>query len=153
MHLDRIGRYALDIAEAAEIIHDKIPNPAERFPKIGKMAEVTVQMVNTSVRAFVHRDAEPVRNIIRDDDAVDALYDEVLSEAVSRMVDRSVPPRHGAQVILVNRYLERIADHAVDIGLQTTYLLTGDRPSRFEPPPKPLPPEDASQPSSTSPAA
>jgi phosphate transport system protein len=129
-HLDRIGRYARDIAESAELIRDKIPKPADRFPNIGRMAELTVAMVDKAVRAFVQRDGEPVKDIIHDDDAVDALHQQVLQELVDRMTDRSVAPQYGAQLILINRYLERIADHAVDIGLQTTYLITGSRPSK-----------------------
>jgi phosphate transport system protein len=130
LHLDRIGRYAKDIAEAAEVIRGEIPNPTEKFPQMGRMAELTIQMVDTSVRAFVSRDGEPVRNVLKDDDAVDALHAEVLAEIVARITDRSVSAMDGAQFILVNRYLERIADHAVDIGQQTTYLLTGERPAR-----------------------
>jgi phosphate transport system protein len=96
------------------------------------MVDLTIDMVDTSVQAFVHRDAEPVRNILKADDAVDHLHAEVFQEVVDRMSDRSVTPQVGAQFILINRYLERIADHGVNIGEQVVYMLTGERPPRVK---------------------
>ena len=136
-HLDRIGRYAKDIAESSERIRAETggTDESERFPKIARMVDLTIQMVDTAVQSFVHRDAEPVRHIIQDDDAVDALHSEVFQEVVDRMSDRTVSPQVGAQFILINRYLERIADHAVNIGEQVVYMLTGERPPRLPPAP------------------
>jgi phosphate transport system protein len=133
-HLDRIGRYAKDIAEASERIRGEGVAAARRFPKIAPMVELSIEMVTTAVDAFVHRDAEPVRNILRADDAVDALHEEVFKDVVDRMSDRTVTPQIGAQFILINRYLERIADHGVNIGEQVAYMLTGERPPRVKHP-------------------
>jgi phosphate transport system protein len=98
------------------------------------MVELSIDMVTTAVDAFVHRDAEPVRNILKADDAVDALHEEVFKDVVDRMSDRTVTPQIGAQFILINRYLERIADHGVNIGEQVAYMLTGERPPRVKHP-------------------
>jgi phosphate transport system protein len=133
-HLDRIGRYAKDIAESSERIRAAGNHASEHFSKISRMVDLTIDMVDTAVDAFVHRDAEPVRNILSADDAVDALHAEVFQEVVDRMSDRSVTPAVGAQFVLINRYLERIADHAVNIGEQVVYMLTGERPPRVAPP-------------------
>jgi phosphate transport system protein len=131
-HLDRIGRYAKDIAEASERIRVGVSGNTPTFQKVAKMVDLTIDMVDTSVQAFVHRDAEPVRNILKADDAVDHLHAEVFQEVVDRMSDRSVTPQVGAQFILINRYLERIADHGVNIGEQVVYMLTGERPPRVK---------------------
>jgi phosphate transport system protein len=133
-HLDRIGRYAKDIAEAAVRVSTKGAEASEQFPKLGRMVDLTIQMVDTAVQAFVHRDAEPVRNIMEADDAVDQLHAEVFQQLVDRMSDRTVVPALGAQFILINRYLERIADHGVNIGEQVVYMLTGQRPPRVKHP-------------------
>ena len=133
-HLDRIGRYAKDIAQAAERVASSGVEASSQFPRIAKMVDLTIEMVDTSVQAFVTRDAAPVRNIMQADDAIDTLHAELFQEVVDRISDRSVSAGLGAQFILINRYLERIADHGVNIGEQVVYMLTGERPQRVRPP-------------------
>jgi phosphate transport system protein len=125
--LDRIGRYARDIAEATEFLRREQRETSAPTDRLRQMLELTVRMVDTAIYAFVGRDAEPVRDIDSADDAVDRLHDEVFEEVTARMTNRTLPPRVGAQYILINRYLERIADHAVNIGEHLTYMLTGSR--------------------------
>jgi phosphate transport system protein len=131
-HLDRIGRYAKDIAESSQRLREEGAPSTTHSAKLARMVDLTIDMVDTAVQAFVHRDAEPVRNIIRADDAVDQLHAEVFQEVVDRMNDRTLAPKLGAQYILINRYLERSADHAVSIGEQVVYMLTGERPPRVK---------------------
>jgi phosphate transport system protein len=83
-------------------------------------------MVDTAIEAFVHRNAESVRNIIEVDDAVDQLHDENFKDIVRRMTEGKLNVETGARYLLVNRYFERIADHAVNIGLRVVYMVTGD---------------------------
>ncbi len=54
------------------------------------------------------------------------MHDEIFIDLVRRMEDRTLDTESGARYILVNRYLERIADHAVNIGLRVVYMVTGD---------------------------
>jgi phosphate transport system protein len=91
-----------------------------------EMADLTIRMVDTATEAFVRREADPVRNIIEVDDAVDRLHDEIFQEIVRRMADPTLDIETGARYILVNRYLERIADHAVNIGMRVVYMVTGE---------------------------
>ncbi|TLZ98394.1 MAG: phosphate signaling complex protein PhoU [Methanobacteriota archaeon] len=94
--------------------------------RIQEMADRTIQMVDTAIDAFVKHDAESVRNIMQVDDAVDQMHDENFNELVRRMTEGSLKIETGARYILVNRYLERIADHAVNIGMRVVYMVTGD---------------------------
>src|SRR6266545_1213087 len=94
--------------------------------RIRDMADHTIHMVDTSIDAFVKRDAESVRNIMEVDDEVDRMHDEIFIDLVRRIEDRTLDTESGARYILVNRYLERIADHAVNIGLRVVYMVTGD---------------------------
>ncbi|TLZ44880.1 MAG: hypothetical protein E6K19_03420 [Methanobacteriota archaeon] len=89
-------------------------------------ADRSIQMVDTAIDAFVHRDADSVRNIIEVDDAVDQLNDENFKDIVQRMKEGRLEIETGARYLLVNRYFERIADHAVNIGLRVVYMVTGD---------------------------
>lgn len=126
--LDRIGRYATDIAE----ITLKFPEKAhlKRLVSIPHMADLTVAMVEKAVKALVHEDLALAEALDDDDEAIDALYDEIYREVVTYMMDGQVKIATGADYILVARYLERIADHSVNIGERVVYLVTGKRTKR-----------------------
>ena len=124
--LDRIGRYAKDIAEVSLQFQGGPPPGLASIEKIPQMAEHTVRMVETAVGAFLKRDADPVRNITEVDDEVDRLHDEVFREIVGQMEGNRLPIAAGARYILVARHLERIADHAVNIGMRVVYMVTGE---------------------------
>jgi phosphate transport system protein len=128
--LDRIGRYAKDIAE----ISLQLPAGAEtwygKLPGLAKMVDHTIEMVDTATDAFVRREAERVRNIAEADDAVDALYEATFHAIVQFMKDGTLEEETGARYLLVTRYLERIADHAVNLGERIVYMVTGERVPR-----------------------
>lgn len=126
--LDRIGRYATDIAE----ITLSFPADAhlKRLVSIPHMADLTVAMVEKAVKALVSEDLQLAQELDIDDEAVDSLYDEIFREIVTHMMDGTVRIATGANYILVARYLERIADHSVNIGERVIYLVTGKRPKR-----------------------
>ncbi|HEX9340574.1 MAG TPA: phosphate signaling complex protein PhoU [Thermoplasmata archaeon] len=124
--LDRIGRYAKDLSELTLQFGGAQAGPRADIARIREMADHTIRMVDTSIDAFVKRDAESVRNIMEVDDVVDRMHDEVFADLVRRMEERSLDTESGARYILVNRYLERIADHAVNIGMRVVYMVTGD---------------------------
>ncbi|MGA7862146.1 MAG: phosphate signaling complex protein PhoU [Thermoplasmata archaeon] len=152
--LDRIGRYSKDIAEAAESLRGMSRESLGKIGNLTRMADMTIQMIETSVNAFAQRQADPVRDIVRTDDAIDALHDEVFQELVEKMTDQSVSPRVGAELILINRYFERLADHAVNIGLDVIYMITAQRPAKVKrqngearPPSTPASPTPAPPPS------
>lgn len=132
--LDRIGRYSRDIVELTRPMRPEAKGVLQELTKVNRMGELTIRMIDVAVDAFLHRDAEPVKNIIQEDDAVDQLYDEVYRDLVARMADRSLAPEVGAEMILINRYFERLADHAVNIGDHVVYMVTGRRLTRVKRP-------------------
>jgi phosphate transport system protein len=132
--LDRIGRYATDIAEITLSFNER--SHLKRMVSIPHMADLTVAMVEKAVRALVTEDLAVAEGLDDDDEAVDALYDEIYREVVTYMMDGQIKIATGANYILVARYLERIADHAVNIGERVVFLVTGKRPSRGGPKPQ-----------------
>jgi phosphate transport system protein len=130
--LDRIGRYALDIAEIAQALVSEGEPPTQASSTLRRMGDLTIHMVDTAVRAFINRDADPVRDIGKFDDSVDDLHDQVFRDLVQRMKSGELDAESGARYVLVNRYLERIADHAVNIGKRVVYMVTGEQPGRGE---------------------
>ncbi len=125
--LDRIGRYAKDIAEVVRGL------PPEERPRLGevreirRMSELTVAIVRAATGAYRTGSAEVARRIESDDNEVDRLHEAVFRQLVGRIADGSLSASAGASLILVNRYFERIADHAVNIGSHVEYLWTGTR--------------------------
>ncbi len=124
--LDRIGRYAKDIAEVSLQFPGGPPPGVSDLAKIPVMADYTIRMVDTAINAFLRRNADTVRNIMEVDDEVDRLHDEVFEEIVGQMEAGRLPVGAGARYVLVARHLERIADHAVNIGLRVVYMVTGE---------------------------
>jgi len=129
--MDRIGRYAKDIAE----ISLQLPPGAEawyaKLPGLAKMVDHTIEMVDAATDAFVRREAESMREIATADDAVDELYEDTFHAVIRFMKEGGLDEEVGARYILVARYLERIADHAVNIGERVVYMVTGDRLPRI----------------------
>jgi phosphate transport system protein len=130
---DRIGRYSKDIAEISLKVGKESPTLPEKLENLTRMADLTIHMVDTSIRAFVNRDAESVKDIGKFDDAVDDMHDELFLELVKLMENRILRVSQGAEYILVSRYLERIADHAVNVGNRVVYMMTGEQPRHAAP--------------------
>jgi phosphate transport system protein len=131
--LDRIGRYSKDIAEAARKLQGSAAENPSTVGNLSVMGDLTIQMIDTAVTAFVQRRADSVLDIVRHDDRVDQLHEQIFEELVNRMSDHTLTPRVGAQYVLINRYFERLSDHAVNIGLDVIYMVTGKRPLKPKP--------------------
>jgi len=125
--LDRIGRYAKDIAEIALQLRGTGFGAFARLPGLPQMVELTVNMVDTATEAFVRRDAQSVKDMQVVDDAVDRLHEDTFTALVAYMENGTLTIDVGTRYLLVSRYLERIADHAVNIGERVVYMVTGER--------------------------
>jgi phosphate transport system protein len=122
---DRIGRYARDIAEVTHHSADKAHfKPLVSIPHIAEMAS---KMVELSVMAFLERDTKLTAEVFDIEDKVDSLYDEIFREVITYMMEDSKKIGIGINYMLVARYLERIADHAVNISERVIYMVTGER--------------------------
>jgi phosphate transport system protein len=89
------------------------------------MSQLSQQMLRDSLDAFVRKDVGLAREVIDTDDKVDALKDQVFRELLTFMMgDTSTIPR-AIRLLLVSRYLERIADHATNIAEMVVFLVEG----------------------------
>ena len=122
--LERIGDYATDIGEVAIQL---FPHPAPPYlDQIQVMLDRCRSMVALSLVAVSDLNADVGMDIKVKDDAVDEDYDFLYSQLV-----HTNPSQTSVEVIvslvLVIRYLERIADHATNIGRRIAYVVTGER--------------------------
>jgi phosphate transport system protein len=121
--LERIGDQAVNIAQRAlELNREPQLKPYIDLPR---MADKAGQMVRESLDAFVSRDAALARQVCAEDEAVDALKEQVFRELLTYMMgDAGTIPR-AIRLILISRFLERVADHATNIAEMVIYLVEG----------------------------
>ncbi|MBW4545386.1 MAG: phosphate signaling complex protein PhoU [Symplocastrum torsivum CPER-KK1] len=122
--LERIGDYAEDLAEIAVKL---IPYPPHAcMPQIEVMAHHAQAMLAASLEALADLDATAGQAVKVLDDQVDTAYDtlyEIL--AYQRDIKGVVEPI--LLLVLAIRHIERMADHATNIGQRVTYIVTGHR--------------------------
>ncbi len=124
--LERVGDYAVDIARSAKVLTgEPYFKPLEDIPR---MAELAQEMVRDAAEAFVNRDLELVRRVVEQDDEVDRIWYRLLDELVAHMRRDPDLVLQATHLLLVARYLERIADHVVNVAERVSYMETG----RFE---------------------
>ena len=93
--------------------------------QIAEMGDLVVQMVRTSMEAFAQRDLSSCLKLPLMDDPVDRLNRATHLEAL-KLADDPQALDWGLHMNMAARALERVGDHAVDIGEQVGYLVTGD---------------------------
>jgi phosphate transport system protein len=125
LHLERIGDMAVNVAEATRAASG-LPPRRDILEHLQQMGDRTIAMVDLSVEAFIKRDRAMCEQLGELDDEIDELNDELVSHAVGCRGDEG-QLRWAIRMLQVSRYLERAADHAVDIGEQAWYLTTGER--------------------------
>ena len=121
--LERIGDQAVNIAQRAiELNREPQLKPYIDLPRMAARAQA---MVKESLDAFVARDTELARRVRAEDDEVDALKEQIFRELLTFMMEdpRSIP--RAIRLILISRFLERVADHATNIAEMVIYLVEG----------------------------
>lgn len=121
--LERMGDLAVNIAEgAADLIKQPQLKPLIDIPQMARIAQ---QMVHDSLTAFINKDPELARQVCRRDDEVDKLNNQVFRELLTYMMEDPKNITRAVDLILVARHLERIADHATNIGEDVVYYVRG----------------------------
>lgn len=121
--LERMGDLAVNIAEVTLDLL-KVP-PLKPLIDIPRMAGVALGMVKDSLNAFVNRDEKLAREVCLRDDEVDSLNDQIFRELLTYMMEDPETINRAVGLILVGRHLERIADHATNIGEDVIFMVAG----------------------------
>lgn len=122
--VERVGDYSVDICKTAVRLADRpLFKPLIDIPK---MEETVVQMLQDSLEGFVSRDLALIEKMISDDDEVDHLYRYLHDELCEYMKKDPGLVDQAVQLLLIARYLERIADHITNIGERVYYVETGE---------------------------
>ena len=124
--MERIGDQTADIADATKYLTSL---QFEVHPSIFIMGDMVTKMVDDSVNAFVRRDKKLARQVIAADDMVDELFNQLKAELVEDIKKGTDPEHAGYQLdmLMVIKYLERIGDHATNIGEWVIYSIAGQK--------------------------
>ena len=126
-HIKRVGHLCVKIAHAIENIHE-VAIPKKILNRLALMGDYIGVMLKKSFSVFLNQDLDKARELDGDDDKIDELYEAVLNEVTSTMINDAEFAPYVIDTIFLARYLERIADKAVSIGSRTIFMITLKRP-------------------------
>jgi phosphate transport system protein len=124
LHLERMADYCVTIAKLTKLVADVEGDPM-LLQSLEEMGERAEEMIRVALDSFANRDLEGAESLVE----LDELIDRSNRRFVERVVEIVAEPglrEWVLRMVIVSRTLERIGDHAVDIGEQTAYLLTAE---------------------------
>lgn len=124
MHLERMADLAVNIAKAARRTAGR-RGPQTLYDLIQAQGNLVFRVLDTTREALGERDLELALKLPELDEPIDHLYKQFFRE-LARLTDEE-DIEWASSMVLASRYLERIADNAVDIGERIAYLITGER--------------------------
>ena len=121
--MERIGDQASDIADITKYLEN---SELTQHVHIQQMAEAAMRMLTDSIEAFVKKDLLLARKVMKQDDVVDELFNQVKSELITAIAEESNQGEICIDMVMVAKYFERIADHVVNIAEWVEYSVTGE---------------------------
>lgn len=132
--LERMADHAFDIARVTiKLSGQPLIKPLVDIPR---MATIAREMTRSAIDAYVRKDPAGAKAVIARDDEVDRLYDQILRELLTYMMASPAVIAQAIQLLFVAGSLERIADHATNLGEWIIYMVTGERPRLNDSPPE-----------------
>jgi len=134
--LERAGDMAENIAERAiELCKEPQLKPLIDIPR---MASIAQGMLRQALDAFVREDPDLALLVCHQDDAVDALTDQLLRELLTFMMEDPHTISRALRLIFISKYLERLADHATNIAEMVVFMVKGKSIRHLDRPPSSL---------------
>ena len=123
VNLERIGDEAVNIAERALMLNNRPPLPFK--PQLEDMAEVTMEMVRSAIKAFKDDDAEMAQMVCDMDVKVNELDLGMIKRLIDFMLKESPAIERSVHTILASRSLERVADLSTNVGESVIFIIKG----------------------------
>ncbi len=123
--LERMADHAVDIAKVTLRLREELfVKPLIDIPE---MARLSSSMVRLALNAYIHRSLDEALTMIRLDDDVDHLYARIFDDLQNLMRERPETVLQATHLLFVANYIERVADHATNLGEWVIYMVTGER--------------------------
>jgi phosphate transport system regulatory protein PhoU len=124
--LERMGDLSVDIAKVVIRLEGQtFLKPIKDLPQIAVLVRT---MIIESIQSYIDENVDLAYKMAKDDDQVDAMYSQFLREMFTYMADNPKSVAQTMHLSFVGRYIERIADHATNIGESVVFLVVGKRP-------------------------
>ena len=122
--LQRIGDQCSNIAEISLLLKEQ--QQTQTLADIRTMSQKAGVMVKRAIFAYVNRDTDAAKAVVSLDDEIDQLFRTIKSELVELIVENREEADQAIDLIIIAKYLERIADHAVNIAQWAIFCVTGE---------------------------
>ncbi|AFY62697.1 phosphate signaling complex protein PhoU [Synechococcus sp. PCC 6312] len=124
--LERIGDYAQEIGQLATKLFTHSPPPC--LPRLRGMFERVQMMLSLSLLAITNLDATVGNDLRELDQVVNSDY-ESLYQTLAQGLEIPGTVEPNLVLVLIIRNLERMADHAANIGQRIAFITRGERNS------------------------
>jgi phosphate transport system protein len=125
LHLERMADYCVTVAKLTKLMGGLDVSDDRILGSLEDMGQRAEQMIRVALDAFANRDVEKAKSLNELDDLIDRANRDAISDMLS-LGDSAEEREYGLRMLVVSRCVERIGDHAVDIGEQINYLVTGE---------------------------
>jgi phosphate transport system protein len=125
LHLERMADYCVTVAKLTKLMGGLDVSDAQILSSLEDMGQRCEQMIRVALDAFADRDVEKARSLQELDELIDRANRRATEDVLS-LGDSPEEREYGLRMLVISRCVERIGDHAVDIGEQVAYLVTGD---------------------------
>jgi len=124
LHLERMADYCVTIAKLVKLAQG-LPEETSLLEAFEEMGDRAEEMLRVALNSFAARNTARAEQLVELDELIDATNLRASDQILELGHDPSLR-EWGLRMLMVSRCLERIGDHAVDIGEQTAYLVTAE---------------------------
>jgi phosphate transport system protein len=125
LHLERMADYCVTVAKLTKLMGNLNVTDEAISRSIEDMGQRAEQMIRVALDAFATRDAKKAETLVDLDELIDRANRNATEDVLS-LGESPEEREYGLRMLVVSRCVERIGDHAVDIGEQVVYLVTGE---------------------------
>ncbi|HVU03953.1 MAG TPA: phosphate signaling complex protein PhoU [Polyangiaceae bacterium] len=122
--LERMGDLAVNVCE--RVVDLDAGSLAPVRVSLVQMGKVVLDMLHEALDAFIERDAARAERVIQRDSVVDATYAKIFPELLGHMMNDPQSVSTAQRLQSVAKYLERVADHATNLGEMVVYMVRGE---------------------------
>jgi phosphate transport system protein len=125
LHLERMADYSVTVAKLTKLMGGLHVTGDVILRSLEDMGQRAEQMIRVALDAFAERDVAKAESLNDLDELIDRANRRAIEDVLS-LGDSPEEREYGLRMLVVSRCVERIGDHAVDIGEQVAYLVTGE---------------------------